>query len=209
MKGLVVYAADVGSVSKKNFGWARRGPTGRLTDGTDISKMAKSICGDLKKGHRIALGFECPLFVPVPKDPADLLKARSGEGNRSWSAPAGAGSLVAGMAESTWLLREIAVARPVTTVTVIPEVLRNGGSDVLLWEAFISGKRCSRAIGKNNHVRDARTAVKRFWNSFRRGEVISKVSCENPFSLIAAVADFAGLKLLDKKPLSEACFVVS
>jgi hypothetical protein len=39
-----------------------------------------AIAADLNAGHHVALGFECPLFVPVSEDPNGLTSARPGEG---------------------------------------------------------------------------------------------------------------------------------
>jgi hypothetical protein len=43
----------------------------------------------LPGGQAVALGFECPLFVPVPEQALRLGAARPGEKNRSWSAGRG------------------------------------------------------------------------------------------------------------------------
>lgn len=104
---LVVHCADIGSVRRGNFGWARLAIDACNTvcnTGCEIRKFTDAIAADLNAGHLVALGFECPLFVPVPEDPKDLTSARPGEGNRPWSAGAGAGSLATGLAETVWIL---------------------------------------------------------------------------------------------------------
>ena len=62
---------------------------------------------DLAARRPVALDFECPLYVPVPANPADLGKARKNEGNRSWSAGAGSGAMATGLVEAAWVLRKL------------------------------------------------------------------------------------------------------
>jgi hypothetical protein len=68
-----------------------------LLTGRDISVFAEGIAKDLSAGYAVALGFECPLFVPVAKAPEHLTKGRAGEGNRPWSAGAGVAVLASGL----------------------------------------------------------------------------------------------------------------
>jgi hypothetical protein len=86
---LAIYCADIGSVPKARFGWAR-GDTDeagieRHRGGTEIIELVDAVAEDLAADRAVALGFECPLFVGVPTQPMRLGTARSGEGNRSWS----------------------------------------------------------------------------------------------------------------------------
>lgn len=74
---LVIHCADIGSVKTGNFGWARLATEeagAACITGHDIRLFASGIAADLNAGHRVAVGFECPLFVPVPDAPrsADL-----------------------------------------------------------------------------------------------------------------------------------------
>ena len=106
---LIIYCADIGSVSKGNFGWARLVCHDRpeCTVGQDINDFADSISADLNNRHPVALGFECPLFVPVADDPSALTSARVGERDRAWSAGGGAGSLAVGLTETVWVLTKV------------------------------------------------------------------------------------------------------
>lgn len=100
---LVVVCADIGSVSRGNFGWwSSAGSEGRIP-----STLAKHVAECLNLGLPVALGFECPLFVPLEDDEQSLTRARPGEGNRPWSAGAGCGALATGLVQVTWTLREI------------------------------------------------------------------------------------------------------
>jgi hypothetical protein len=69
----------------------------RHGDGVQIAQLVDEIVHDLNAGIPVALGFECPIFVPISVDPNRLGKARAGEGNRSFSAGAGPGALVTGV----------------------------------------------------------------------------------------------------------------
>lgn len=112
LAALRVYCADIGSVRGGAFGWARDcGPGGApevRRGGEQILELADAIAADLKDTGAVALGFECPLWVPVPLDPLELGRARPGEGDRPWSAGAGAGVLATGLAQVVWILREVA-----------------------------------------------------------------------------------------------------
>ena len=101
---LSIYCADIGSVAKGNFDWAS---SPKQITGTDIAEFAARISDDLNAGHCVAVGFECPLFVPLPEDPVLLTAGRKGEGSRPWSAGAGSGALATGLTEVLWVLREV------------------------------------------------------------------------------------------------------
>lgn len=156
---LVIYCVDVGSIPKGNFGWAR--VQGEREDvGTNIEALAACIAEDLCVGP-VALGFECPLFVPLHTSSAESLCCRPGENNRSWSASAGISSLGAGLVESTWLLEHVRSACPASPpLLVSPEEFRATGRGLLVWEAFVTGTRCT------NHEQDALAAARSFQTSW-------------------------------------------
>lgn len=139
---VTVWVADVGSISRNHFGWCKAAPIkGTLRIGVDIAEFADGICEDISDERKVALGFECPLFIPVPEDSAKLGKARVGDGDRAWSATAGAGALAIGMVESAWVFRRIARTskRPVLPTLRWPD-FHQGQSNLFVWEAFVSGK---------------------------------------------------------------------
>ena len=160
-RGLVVYCADIGSVAKRRFGWARQRTDGAqpaIRRGTDISKLVQAVAADLNGGRSVALGFECPLFVPIRDNPEELTSAREGEGNRPWSAGAGAAVLATALTECVWILR--ALRRQVSTkvsVFLTWDEFCEASGGLFLWEAFVS----SRAKGKS-HQDDAAIAVRSF-----------------------------------------------
>lgn len=158
MDNLLIACADIGSVARDRFGWADSdGASGSLP-----SELAIKVAAALTLGRPVALGFECPMYVPLGTDERELTKARSGEtaGGRSrpWSAGAGCGALATGLVQATWVLEQ--VARQL--VTPAPSFLdwaefNASRSGLYLWEAFVSGS----AKG-GSHVHDAALAVDAF-----------------------------------------------
>lgn len=103
MQGLRVYCADVGSVATSRFGWYG---DHNATGGGSIAELADRVARDLHERQPVALGFECPLFVPLVKDPQRLGCKRPGEA-LAWSAAAGTGALATGLVQVLWLLQDI------------------------------------------------------------------------------------------------------
>jgi len=108
----VIYAADIGSVAAGNFGWARldaEHDSVRVEHdrGTEIADLVEAVAHDLDSRRGVALGFECPLFVPVPAEASRLGKARPGERDRPWSGGPGTGALATGLVETAWVLGEL------------------------------------------------------------------------------------------------------
>ena len=158
---MVVYAVDVGSIAQGNFAWARvarLADTPEDTSGDDICDLVEAISVDLRQGRRVALGFECPVFIPVRDVPAQLTTKRLGEGNRPWSAGAGTGALATGLAQSVYVLRKLREAAEKTGSYVTPTLdaaqFIAGEANLLLWEAFVSGQDKT-----HSHVGDAQAVA--------------------------------------------------
>lgn len=144
VKELAIYCADIGSITK-NFGWARVSAESEQVDsGTRIDDVAERLSTDIAAGRPVALGFECPLWVPLPTDGLDLGKARpreTGPGRRSrpWSAAAGASALVAGLVQVPWLLEKVRPAagreRAGTTDWA---AFRDEKAGFFIWEAMVT-----------------------------------------------------------------------
>ncbi|MGH7619689.1 MAG: hypothetical protein ACREPM_20945 [Gemmatimonadaceae bacterium] len=86
-----------------------------------------------RAGIPIALGFECPLFLPVPSTAVSLGAARQGEGNRAWSAGAGAGSLATGLVQVAWIARELKARVQDVTFSVDIQRFLGEPNGVLIW----------------------------------------------------------------------------
>lgn len=182
LTNIVVWAADVGSISKRNFGWCRDDNNSQTLTGQDIAEFARGIADDLSTGKRIALGFECPLFVPIADAPDDLTKARDGEKNRAWSAGAGSGALATGLTECVWIFERIReLARTDIRPTFEWEVFASGNANLLVWEALVT-----RSDKGRSHIDDARIAVRAFWTHFPNIESANSVTAVNAYSLAGA-----------------------
>ena len=201
---LVVWSVDIGSVSKNHLGWCRAVSAQDFNVGTEIMKLAIGIAEDLSAGWQVALGFECPLFVPVAKDPENLTKARQGEKDRAWSAGAGSSVLATGLVESVWIFEKI---REHTQVNISPtftwSCITSGQCNLFVWEALIS-----KSSKGASHCDDARIAAQAFWSEYPAIEKANAVTALNPYSLAGAALLRAQLSS-DIKLLSTPCVVIA
>jgi len=174
-------------VEKRHFGWARGrwAPNGvQLTHGSEeITELLKELRIDLQNGKPVALGFECPLFVPVRDNPDELTRGRAGEGSPAWSSNIGATVLATGVAQTVWILDRVrhAGVRAFLSWPAFCEA----GAGLFLWEAFVT------ADAKGDHVQDAVTGVSLFASRVLVG-VASVVPEESVQSLIGAALLWSG-----------------
>lgn len=183
-----IACADIGTVREKedktSFGWQivhplpsyRENKWGNGLGGNKINKFVCAVADAIRDG-RLALGFECPLWVPVAKEPTDLYRARCMDWvdldgkrlSRSWSASAGVVSLSVGLTQVAWILRRVR-----EKVDEVPPVFFDWESfskaerGVFLWEALVSGGSSDPAEGAGRHVADATRAVHKFVSCVRR-----------------------------------------
>jgi hypothetical protein len=187
---LTISCADIGSVRKGRFGWALRDYTGEFQEcnqGCDIAALVRSIGQRLEKGVPVALGFECPLFVPLPEEPIELTRARNNEGNRAWCAGAGAGALATGLTEVPWILKKLregldGAELPAVSVNW-PDFATSGG--LFLWEALVTGR-----AKASTHCEDAQVAVDAFADALPNPQ--TSVREEHVYSLLGAALLRAG-----------------
>lgn len=159
--GTIIYCADIGSVRINHFGWAR-------LDGeqdhkcNDIVALVDDIARAITKGRKVALGFECPLWVPVSTKPQDLTAGRRVDKDRPWSFGAGITVLAIGVTEVAWILDKLGSRLKRRGISLPPVHLdwttfAGADSGVFFWEAFVTGK----AKGKS-HAEDALIACRKF-----------------------------------------------
>ncbi|WP_420635212.1 hypothetical protein [Candidatus Palauibacter sp.] len=198
-----VYCADAGSVARNRFGWAGEAANGcGRFSGTSIEEFADCVAAELRAGNKVALGFECPLFVPLRRKPEDLTKARNGDGSRAWSAAAGATSLAT--VETAWILSRIRKAvSPEPPLFFAWAKFRESASGLLLWEAFVTGK-----TKTESHQEDASAAVGAFVDSLPDPSSANIICESEVFSLVAASALRARWPGADSL-LNEPCLVLS
>lgn len=176
-----IVCADVGSVPNDKFAWAcASGADGRLP-----SEMASHVAEALNAGESVALGFECPLWVPIPGSERELGKARTGEGSRSWSAGAGPGVLATGLVQVCWVVSEVRRLLRVEPAAFLDwaEFLDSSVPGLLVWEAFVTGTAKGRT-----HIDDARLGVKAFQSALPDPRVTTAVTTNCPVHSLAGAA---------------------
>lgn len=198
-------AVDIGSVgSSSKFAWAAFDAPGRqvMAAGTDRETAVSALAPGLLAGAQAALLLEALMSVPVPDGQHGawrrLGKARDGEGNRPWSAGAGAGVLATGLAQGAWMLRQLAINVPGLAATTQPRSWQHGDAQLLLAEAFITAAGKPEPLPAGQDAADAAAAglvLTEVLDS--SGPLTSTVRCapQDPFNLLAAMALWAGLRI--------------
>jgi hypothetical protein len=198
-----IFCADIGSVKAGRFAWFGVDPDGKPVPGNTIEDLASAVAEQIAEREKVALGFECPLYVPLRDDPMLLTKARTGEGNRSWSAGAGCGALATGLVEVTWLLENIRAKTPNSVAAFLDwNAFEKAVGGLFLWEAFVSGK----AKGSGD-AQDAEIAVRKFQEALPNPERADAISEQTVFSLVGASMLRAGWSA-NVQLLSERCLVI-
>jgi len=197
---LLIACADIGSVAAGNFGWW----SSDGNSGLEPSSLAALVAAALNGNRTVALGFECPLFVPLAESELQLTRARPGEGSRPWSAGAGCGALATGLVQAAWVLRAIRTSLNSPRTGYLDwEAFNEAQSGLFLWEAFVSGKAKS-----STHVADAQAAVETFIHSLPNPASINSVVCSTPvYSLIGAAMLRTGWSQ-SPEVLAQACLVI-
>ncbi|MGO9209309.1 MAG: hypothetical protein ACLPXM_11920 [Terriglobales bacterium] len=197
-ESLHVAVVDIGKLT--NLGWAVEGPS--VTEsGTDIDSCIEVLAKAMEMGP-LALGFEAPMFIPYGRERCDLDKARKGDGDRAFSASAGACVLTKGLVIAPYILGRLRCrakgARP-----TFKWRSRLSGRDLLLFEAFVTH------VGKSvSHVECARLALKGFPKEWgRRASFESAVEEPCTMNLLGAMLLRIGWTD-DLTMLSEPCLVV-
>lgn len=200
MKNIVIICADVGSVKEKNFGWW----SSLGEHGDKPSDLAAHVSTALKSGAPVALGFECPLFIPLEDDEQNLTRARPGEGNRPWSVGAGCAVLATGLVQTTWVLQKVKNhLEHDTSVFLSWDEFSAARSGLYLWEAFVSGK-----AKAGSHEEDAKKAVEAFERALPDPTKCNAVRCDaDVYSLVGAALLRTGWSE-DLRLLHEPCLVV-
>ena len=202
----VIYACDIGSTRSGAFAWARVLPgLEKPRAGKDIAALVRYLIADAEHGLSIALGFESPLFLPVPHSHEQLSRGRARENNRSMFAPAGAGVATLGVHQAAWILRAVRdkVGDQIEyTLDWDQWPPATDSQQLLIWEAFVSGNAHSKS-----HEHDAVTAAVSFRDNESKLDVAHAVTAESPLSMVHAVAIWAGWAT-DIERLHEECFVL-
>lgn len=205
MHEVTVAAVDVGS--PVNIGWWAE-TTRSSMSGRDLDSLADVLAAVLNAGGSAALGFEAPLFVPVPTAAIGLNRQRMGERGRPWCAGAGTGALAMGTQQAAYVFARLpkTLSEPVN-VGFDPAILA-GPRSLVVWEAFVSAGAKNRAA-VDPHVDDARVAATEFVDRLRAGRIQSDVDDggQPVLNLVAAGLLRAELTM-DVGLLRQACIVV-
>jgi hypothetical protein len=199
---LSIFCADIGSQEKGNFGWAGVSG-GHSRQGRTLQRLVDAVAQDLRAGLRVALGFECPTFVPLRDDPKSLTKVRDGETNPNWIGGPGPPVLATGIVQVHWILRTLFHAispKPPVYLEWVQFAASNGG--LFLWEAFVSGD----AKG-SSHVADARNGLRAFRKALPNPETANAITGDCVISLTGLALLHSGW-LTDLSVLHKRCLVI-
>lgn len=202
-----VVGVDIGSVkSPPKFAWAAVDSPDRplLSHGDDPEGAVHALTQSLTEDGRAVLAVEAPMAIPVPAPNNDewrwLGRARAGEGNRPWSAGAGAGVLATGITQTAWMLSRLHTLAPHVTATTQPHRFAAGRAHLLLAEAFVSATGKPVPVTGSQHAADAEAAARATLSYLTHGpDGFPHVTCtpHRPLNLLAALACWASLPVPD------------
>lgn len=197
MFDLAVYACDIGSTRSKRtgFAWARR-----VADGfepahanTSIDDLVENLVDDITEGMAVALGMDCPLYLPVPNDDFSLLKmGRIGERERSSLTQKGGHLAALGLHQLAYLLHRVSDSlgreHPAPPFYLDwrrwQEGMKPRGA-VLFWEAHVSATCQSDRQDPDHHFLDARLAAETFWTRAAAGNLVSDLGLRQGTSCLS------------------------
>jgi hypothetical protein len=196
-ESLHVAVVDIGKLT--NLGWAVEGPSVNES-GKDIDSCIEALTSAMRMGP-LALGFEAPMFVPYGRKRSVLDKARKGEGDRSFSASAGACVLTKGLVIVPYILEGLGRANPSAKPT-FKWRCRLSDRDLVLFEAFVTH------VTSASHEDCARLAIRRFPKNWgERASFESDIDEPCTMNLLGAMLLRTGWTD-DPTILSEPCLVV-
>lgn len=182
-----ILCIDVGSF--KNIGWAN--DFNQIGNGETIERELQRLGQLLNTGHRLALGFEAPIWTPRRRDLRQVTASRGGverKLSRAWSAGAGCGALATCLALMPWCLQKLSEQTGPLHATVDLAKFTAGHGQLLIWEAFVSGP--AKAL---LHHEDAALAVAEF--AARYPTIVSDVPPEPAVNHAATALHIAGFRI--------------
>jgi hypothetical protein len=203
---LEVFCADIGSIARGKFAWARRldaADDEEVHVTSSIDSLATAVAYRMKHGYPVALGFEMPLFAPVPVQSDQLGKARPADvGAPAWCSGIGANVLATGLVQVAWVLEHLRHHVPDVPVSFRWEHFEKHQSGLLLWETFVT----AGAKGET-HEDDAKIGVEAFCAQLPAPGDPEADHTERPVSFVAALALWAGWDV-DPGALRSACVLI-
>ena len=195
-KGMHVAVVDIGRL--ENLGWAIEGSIVNRS-GSNIDECIDALTDALDTGP-LALGFEAPMFVPYREDANQLDRCRMGEGDRSFSAWAGACVLAKALVICPYILTGLQRRVPNANATFDwrSPLSRH---DVLFFEAFVTHERA-------DHVGCAKLALKKFQEGMKEPATLrSDIDEQSTLNLLGAMLVRTGWSK-NVEMLSSACLVI-
>lgn len=188
---MLVIAMETGSASDGRMRWAgRRHDDDRpdASSGASPAELFDAVFHALHDGEQVALGFDCPLSVPVWMDQGAAVGHADADALVKLAEPA---STRPGIAELGYVLGELGTWRPWTTVSTSLSRWR-ANTSILVWEAVPPEGSSGVAAGAaaDSFFRQFRIATE---NVAQAGTVVN---------LAAAVARRAGL-LVEESELTQ------
>lgn len=208
----VIACLDIGSPKKGNVGWAAVDGSTHATGG-DLRAFVAALADILQAGRTVAVGFECPLYVPKRADPLAMTDGRVGEEGLNWCGGPGASVLATGLAQVNWCLGQIAKRAPSAKGTTRWHDLAHGRANLYCWEAFITSKAgveipLQDVADVPRHQQDALCGALGFEQALAwHGEPVSELQDDAALSLIGLHLLETGLAT-DLGLLSEPCTVL-
>jgi len=135
----VVACVDIGSPKKGNVGWAVLHEATQAT-GRELERFIAVLDAHVRAGRSVAVGFECPLYVPKRLDVATMTDCRLGEEGLNWCGGPGASVLATGLAQVNWVLARLAQLATGATGTTRWQEFSSGKCQLFFWEAFITSR---------------------------------------------------------------------
>jgi hypothetical protein len=149
------------------------GPDRAFRCGKDLGWLSRWMARDLRSGHRLALGFEAPMWLPtfsgLPTGRFSLYDVRfPAERGCQWYLQAGAAASVKALSVGCLLLSRLLQARPGIALTTNADDWLGSPNHVFLFEAFVVEPDYKVPCAKEVSARakdewDAFTAAASFW----------------------------------------------
>ena len=205
MSSVAVAVVDVGKVA--NTGWWHISVSNDQCGGHDLNEFVTYLLRDLSTGGKVALGFEAPMFIPLPSSTEGIGRQRVGDAGMPWCFGAGTIALAFGLQEAAFVLTALAQqSRQTIRAGLDMSRLASDELDLVVWEAFVSGAAKDHAAA-DPHVADARAAAVEFERRYGYAGFASDISENQVISLAGAALLAAGLTT-DTTLVTSPCMVV-
>lgn len=161
MDDIITYVVDIGKESQNegdnNFWWINS----KNRTGKSMKTLIEDLISSLKR-FKVSIGFDYPMYFDVKE--SKINGARLIDGNRAWSAGAGALVLPTGLSQTNYIVRIICDIYPDIKFNILSKFNElQLDYKVYLWEAFVSSSgKPELNDSKNQHLADASAALNKY-----------------------------------------------